>query len=242
MKTCKLILYIVGVIIFIPVVINFICQTITPIKAIGDSTVWISFFGSYFGGIITSLITLFVLFTTMRKDEEKKEYEIHHEMYVQFCNDIGELCSSINIDRLAFLLATVKMTSYENLSVVFREISSIERDMLNAYNCFFVKYGHLPHNSKDEFVDQYLYYATTIRNNIDNILIAYSDIQSNSYGKNIMIAETPHFCEIASNCCKNLELLGDISTDLLKKAMKWKKEIWQKDDFLKSKYIKISIE
>lgn len=60
------------------------------------SSGWIGFWGSYLGGIVGGLITLYVLFRTLKENRElqKKEHRI------AFCNEIcklsGEICAAIN--------------------------------------------------------------------------------------------------------------------------------------------------
>lgn len=60
------------------------------------SSGWIGFWGSYLGGIVGGLITLYVLFRTLKENKElqRKEHRI------AFCNEIcrlsGEICGEIN--------------------------------------------------------------------------------------------------------------------------------------------------
>lgn len=60
------------------------------------SSGWIGFWGSYLGGIVGGLITLYVLFRTLKENRElqRKEHRI------AFCNEIcklsGEICGAIN--------------------------------------------------------------------------------------------------------------------------------------------------
>ncbi len=60
------------------------------------SSGWIGFWGSYLGGIVGGIITLYVMFRTLKenRDLQKKEHRI------AFCNEIcklsGEICGAIN--------------------------------------------------------------------------------------------------------------------------------------------------
>ena len=60
------------------------------------SSGWIGFWGSYLGGIVGGLITLYVLFKTLKENRELQRKE--HR--VAFCNEIcelsGEICGAIN--------------------------------------------------------------------------------------------------------------------------------------------------
>ncbi|MFW5794888.1 MAG: hypothetical protein ACOCV1_05350 [Bacillota bacterium] len=68
----------------IPIIINYILIEIFYLPTI-DIKTWISFFGSYSGGIITGFITLYVLYMTLKKNSElqfitlRKSRELHDE-------------------------------------------------------------------------------------------------------------------------------------------------------------------
>lgn len=67
------------------------------------SSGWIGFWGSYLGGIVGGLITLYVLFRTLKENRElqRKEHKI------AFCNEIcklsGEICGAINRECIYIL-------------------------------------------------------------------------------------------------------------------------------------------
>ncbi|MDE6968241.1 MAG: hypothetical protein K2P69_00480 [Eubacterium sp.] len=68
-----------------------------------SSSGWIGFWGSYLGAIFGRLITLFVLFKTLKENHksQKKEHKIN------FCNELcslsGKICGAINLEQIYIL-------------------------------------------------------------------------------------------------------------------------------------------
>ena len=95
-------------VIFVPVAINYLCLTVFPAPLVGDGKLWLGFWGSYLGGIIAVLSTVYVLYRNHEMEYNRKEYEIQKEYFDSLCVDMGKLCSTIDIDILCFYLMNLK--------------------------------------------------------------------------------------------------------------------------------------
>ncbi len=97
----EVILGLIVVLFIIPLVLAFLLRFDFIIT--DTSSGWIGFWGSYLGGIVGGLITLYVLFRTLKENREmqKKEHKI------AFCNEIcklsGEICGAINRECIYIL-------------------------------------------------------------------------------------------------------------------------------------------
>lgn len=61
--------YLLVLLFVLPIGLNFLLQANAPYSVIGDPSVWLSFWGTYFASILASLITLFVLYKTLKQNE-----------------------------------------------------------------------------------------------------------------------------------------------------------------------------
>ncbi len=97
----EILLGLIFVLFFIPLSIAFLLRFDFIIT--DTSSGWIGFWGSYLGGIVGGLITLYVLFRTLKENRElqRKEHKI------AFCNEIcklsGEICGAINRECIYIL-------------------------------------------------------------------------------------------------------------------------------------------
>ncbi len=63
----------IAVIILAPVVLNCVLQIPAFVRIVGDNTDWLTFWGSYLGGIISTLTALFILYKTLQQNHEENE-------------------------------------------------------------------------------------------------------------------------------------------------------------------------
>lgn len=61
------------VIILAPVALNYILQIPAFVRIVGNNTDWLTFWGSYLGGIISTLTALFILYKTLQQNHEENE-------------------------------------------------------------------------------------------------------------------------------------------------------------------------
>lgn len=94
----EILLGLIVVLLIIPLGIAFLLRFEFIIT--DTSSGWIGFWGSYLGGIVGGLITLYVMFRTLKENRElqRKEHRI------AFCNEIcklsGEICGAINRESI----------------------------------------------------------------------------------------------------------------------------------------------
>ncbi len=70
-------------IISVPIILNFVLQISFPnIKIIGDADTWLGFWSAYSGSVIGSMITLFVLYKTLRQNQENHKKQIDFQIEV----------------------------------------------------------------------------------------------------------------------------------------------------------------
>lgn len=65
--------YLLVLLFVLPIGLNFLLQANAPFSVIGDPSVWLTFWGTYSASIIGSLITLFVLYKTLKQNEANNE-------------------------------------------------------------------------------------------------------------------------------------------------------------------------
>lgn len=69
-KSMKKYWWIVFIALTIPIALNFALRIRFPLSVIGDEELWLTFWGSYGGAVVGSIITLFVLYKTLSQNEK----------------------------------------------------------------------------------------------------------------------------------------------------------------------------
>lgn len=69
--------WVILIILIVPILLNFIIMIPAFSSIVGEDTDWLSFHGSYIGSVITSLITLYVLYKQLQHNHEENENTRH---------------------------------------------------------------------------------------------------------------------------------------------------------------------
>lgn len=65
--------YLIVLLFILPIGLNFLLQANAPYSIVGDSSNWLSFWSTYLASILGSLITLFVLYKTLKQNEANND-------------------------------------------------------------------------------------------------------------------------------------------------------------------------
>lgn len=201
-------------VIFVPVAINYLCLTVFPAPLVGDGKLWLGFWGSYLGGIIAVLSTVYVLYRNHEMEYNRKEYEIQKEYFDSLCVDMGKLCSTIDIDILCFYLMNLKKT--EDAINTMQEIGKLEKNINFVYNEFCLKHAHYRGDEGENLLSTYSSYAKLISHHI-------GIIQETIVNRHIGIINVSDYNAAIKRACNELQKIGDIRMELLCLADKWKK-------------------
>lgn len=215
-------------IVIVPIGLNFLCLTVFPAPIVGDGKVWLDFWGTYLGGIITVLSAIYVLYENQKKEREKKEYEIQKEHFESLCKDMGQLCSSINTSMLSFCITNLK--KLRDAISITPKIGEIDNEMMKAYNEFCLLHSHDGGEEKNNFLNACQQYEEAIRNSITSVMEAVTDWENGTIQEAIYDAKIRQICN-------ELEDLGNIGPELFRLAERWKKKEWNKLEELRIRYV-----
>lgn len=238
----KKFLVIVTPTILVPIIINIVCLTKVPFTIVDttnpSSNLWLGFFGSYYGGVITAAVTLYIFYQTLQKDKYKKKYELETESYVNFCRDLSKLVISIDNDELSYILLALASSEKNELASFIKEIKSINMSMKNQYNSFMLIYGEDNCSKKSDFVNEYMKDYNKIEKELIELFCLISDFKKH---KEVDPMTKAAFCSEVARIANKLRQMGDISTPLLKKAEEWKYERYLRLEHIESLYKESSI-
>ena len=76
-KKTLFIILVISTILIIPIAINFLLMLPTPFKlnVLGSKEDWLSFWGTYIGGIIASSVSFVILYLTLLQNKKEAEIE-----------------------------------------------------------------------------------------------------------------------------------------------------------------------
>lgn len=97
MKKGTLIFIILGILI-IPIIINYVLQIPIPFNfpIIGSNVDWLSFWGTYIGGILGAFASFIILYLTLRHNRNEAEIERKSNQLLQLKKDLAERLSDVN--------------------------------------------------------------------------------------------------------------------------------------------------
>lgn len=89
----------VGVIILIPIVLNWLILLPKLFPIVGNDKIWLSFWGSYIGSIISSLIAVFILYKQLEQNHSENEANrnlqlnnINYQQQIDWLADMRKAC------------------------------------------------------------------------------------------------------------------------------------------------------
>ena len=216
-------------VIFVPVAINYLCLTVFPAPLVGDGKLWLGFWGSYLGGIIAVLSTVYVLYRNHEMEYNRKEYEIQKEYFNSLCGDMGKLCSAIDINLLYFYLNG--MINVDKVNNLFLNLSELNQSIICEYNGFCLKYAHWRGKEGETLINAYANYSNLISKQISIIQEAVNERQADHIPDEI-------YRSIIREARKELEKCGDVRIELFSLAEKWKKSEYRIVEDKRTKYEK----
>lgn len=94
----KKIFFIILGIIFLPIIINYVLMLPTPFNfpIIGSNVDWLSFWGTYIGGIIGASASFLILYLTLLHNKNEAKIERKHNELLQLKKDLSERLSDVN--------------------------------------------------------------------------------------------------------------------------------------------------
>lgn len=97
MKKGTLIFIILGILI-IPIIINYVLLIPIPFNfpIIGSNVDWLSFWGTYIGGILGAFASFIILYLTLRHNRNEAEIERKSNQLLQLKKDLAERLSDVN--------------------------------------------------------------------------------------------------------------------------------------------------
>lgn len=225
---------IIGILVLIttPWLVKFLCIGFRVSDGIHEN--WIGFFGSYLGGAFSAIISIYVLYRTLWDSKLKKQLEDEQKNYDELCKDLSELCSSVNIDEFAFLFIRLYDANIHEVNAIIKELHSMETHMRKTYNSFALKYDSKGNYSSKEIMNYYLKVSNYISRCIDEvILIVCANKKALFVCRKI---NKRNYQNQISKIAKNIEGLGDVTSQLFYYAQKMKCQQEKKLDYIRNKY------
>lgn len=141
------------------------------LKIVGDSVEWLSFWGTYVGGIIGASVSFVILFLTLIHNKKEAEIERSNNRLMQLKRDLSERISDVNfmplsinayneinipseIDRLNILARIYEQKCCVAKFVYGNDESELAKQFYETYYKFILHFGLLTNNLKDILTDK----------------------------------------------------------------------------------------
>lgn len=158
-KILKITFVLILGIFILPIIINFILILPTPfdLNTIGDEIEWLSFWGTYLGGIIGALVSFTILYLTLLHNKKEAEIERTNNRLLQLQQALSERLSDINfvplhintshdispsteIERLNLLFGTYQQKMFTAKFIYENDENEFARQFYKEYSKFIILY------------------------------------------------------------------------------------------------------
>lgn len=118
----------IGAIIVVPVFVFVLTLIPQPWEAyLTSDPTWLSFFGSYYGAVLTCGISFYILLKTIKSSQLQKEYEIRNEQLRLFVTDMVDAISIITDNDLICVFFRPDNKIYKNdYNVIMKYASELK--------------------------------------------------------------------------------------------------------------------
>jgi len=121
-------LWILPIIGIVPIVINWLLSRSTPFNflTIGESKDWLSFYGSYIGGIITASISFFILNSTIKFNRNESEILRGRQELVHLEDQLAEHITFLNFHKIGTIALVLNDDALSKNEILKLEAYSYE--------------------------------------------------------------------------------------------------------------------
>ncbi len=175
---------VVLIILIFPIILNFVLQlSIFNTNIIGDEKLWLTFWSSYLGAIIMSIITLFVLYKTLKQNQnnhkrltkfqiETINTQAKKEWFFELKKLIINNLSTLNFENVNTFLNQIKIMSLNN--DILKDISLLEEKIKKLEIEFKIIYhNEFPHSEQaiykstlEKIINEYLKFLNLLKEKI----------------------------------------------------------------------------
>lgn len=162
MKTqIKYISFLLLFVIVISFIVNFVCSTLSPIDIVGNGELWVNYFGSLLGGVVSSGAALFVFYKTIVQTKSEKNYEIESARYEKLVGRLSMIIESLDTNEIMNELERIGYNSQEKLfeytETTISRFEEKEKEVYHVYHLFELEFCTLSDDkiSADAFNSHY---------------------------------------------------------------------------------------
>lgn len=164
----KKIFFIILGIIFLPIIINYVLMLPTPFNfpIIGSNVDWLSFWGTYLGGIIGAFVSFTILYLTLLHNKKEAEIERGNDRLLQLKKELSERLSDIDymplyivvsddinlsseIERLNLLFGIYQRKLYTAKFIYQNDKNELSKHFYEAYSKFILLFEQQTMTLKD---------------------------------------------------------------------------------------------
>lgn len=214
-KLCWLILSVLVAALMFPPIINFILTLYSPpnIIVIGNPETWLSFFGNYFGGVISTIGAFVILMYTIRNSRQEQKLEHFHREALDKIQDIANRSQQFKTSDF------ICISTYE-------DIRQHQHEELSRLQASYDKYSGLFYSAKILYSDepeanQFLSAYTNLMLKCLDCLKAQINVLSSYNNSDIACRlHTMDYAEKITNFSTENQIVMQLAEDYLKKLQK----------------------
>jgi hypothetical protein len=169
-KWYRITILILVIIITLPIITNYLTFIRIPFLPTNQNSVWIGFFGSFFGSIIGGLLTLIGIYLTIKREHYEKiisNFGIKIRKVDEVSNSLEKLIDEIAkienpVNHVDFVnryheeinneilrkIREIKVLASEVNAELYYEISFIQKLLIETFNSYFENINHIIFNDE----------------------------------------------------------------------------------------------
>lgn len=112
-----------------PIMVNCLIQQDAWFVFVGKDTDWLVFWGNYLGGVITALVSMVILFVTLKHNHKENQNQQKYQEYRALENKLYDYIDTIKVEKL-----TIWLTAYQGKNIDIDDYSALLVNLTEYYN------------------------------------------------------------------------------------------------------------
>ncbi len=190
MNKRTLILIAIGLLVVVPIVLNFFVRINSCIPTIGDERDWLAFFGSYWGGVFSCIVAFIAVYRQFKQGVQDMQIRDQEQKIEHLSQDLSNCIGSFNFAQIG-AISPYTNEPYEHIDAEIARLNEEHVKVTKQANVWGLLYEHSEIKEIQAFNTSYFKCVTDFQNEVNDMTASLFQLRQD---KNY-----PAFCAALKN-------------------------------------------
>lgn len=178
MNKRTLILIAIGLLVVVPIVLNFFVRINSCIPTIGDERDWLAFFGSYWGGVFSCIVAFIAVYRQFKQGVQDMQIRDQEQKIEHLSQDLSNCIGSFNFSQIgAISLFTNETNVYDYIDSELTKLNTEQQKIVRQGNIWGLIYGQSTEQHIKEFNNLYLDCIGKFQDDVNTMTLALAELR-----------------------------------------------------------------